>query len=394
VSVPLLLILFFVSCQKETSFEKTSTAKYALNGGTGSCPGVSVSGSFTAGTAVTAANTVTISVDVDSIGAYSISTSTINGVSFNGSGVFTREGVQTITLTASGTPTTAGTYDFTPIANGCTFSVTVAANSGGTNGAALFSFNGGSSACTGAVVQGTFTAGTATSSANAVALNVQVDKAGTYSITTNTINGVKFTATGTFTTTGAKTVTLTASGTPTNSGTFSYTPGSNGCTFTVPVVPGGNSGGSGGGSGNFLRCKINGVLVNFNAGLKGYYVPPPTSGIPYSINVQGKKSDVANSPEELWVTVTNPTAPTTGIYNNRTFTTAMTDRAGQISYYPTGFPSLYWGSSVLNANTFSVNITSVSTSGAAGTFQGTIYESNGGGPATKNVTEGEFKISF
>ena len=64
------------------------------------------------------------------------------------------------------------------------------------------------------------------------------------------------------------------------------------------------------------------------------------------------------------------------------------------SLYPTGFPNLYWGSSALTSNTFSVSVTSVNASGATGTFQGTIEETNGLGPATKKVTEGEFKITF
>jgi hypothetical protein len=55
---------------------------------------------------------------------------------------------------------------------------------------------------------------------------------------------------------------------------------------------------------------------------------------------------------------------------------------------------LYWGSSALNASTFSVNVTSYTAHNAAGTFSGTLYESNGLGPKTKVITEGEFKISY
>lgn len=390
----LLPILFFVSCQKELSIdlsENGGTARYSFEGGTGSCTGASVSGTFTAGVAVTGANTVILSVKVDSIGTYNISTNTVNGISFSGTGIFTSPGVQNVTLTASGTPATAGQYSFTPAANACTFSVTVIANSGGTGGTAVYSLNGGTSACTGAVVNGVFTAGTATSSANTVLLNITVTQVGTYTISTNSVNGIKFTGSGSFTMPGAQTVTLTASGTPATSGTFAFIPGSNGCTFNVPVA--GGTGG-GGGSGNFLKCKINGVLTNFNTDLIGLYVVPPNSGIPYSISVQGINSGVPNSVEEFWVTITNPTAPTTGIYNNLTFSSGMTSRGSQAALYPTGFPNLYWGSSALTANTLSVNITSVSSAAAAGTFQGTIYENNGIGPASKNVTEGAFKITF
>jgi hypothetical protein len=399
-SVPLMLIVFLVSsCQKEVSYENAAkaggTAKYSFDLGTGSCADAIVSGSFTTGIAATPANTVTLAVNVDSIGTYIISTSKVNGVSFSGSGSFTNTGVQTITLTASGIPKTTGTFDFTPAANACTFSITVAPNNtgGGGSGAAVFSFNGGTSACTGAAVSGVYTVGTATTTANKVVLNIKVDQAGSYTISTNTVNGIKFAGTGSFTTTGVQTVTLTASGTPAAAGSFSFTPGSNACSFNVTVVAGGGTGG-GSGSGNFLKCKIDGVLVNFNAGLVGYYVPPPSSGIPYSVSVMGKNSDVANSKEEFWVVITNPTAPTTGTYTNRTLFSAATDRASQATFYPTGFPNLYWGVSVMDANTLTVNITSVSTSGAAGTFDGTIYEGNGIGPATKKITEGQFKITY
>ena len=395
----LLLSLLFVSCQKELSVENAAkdggTAQYSFDGGTGSCPGAIVSGSFTAGVAVTAANTVTLSVTVDSIGTYIISTDTNNGITFSGTGVFTDIGVQDITLTASGTPVAAGVNDFTPVADGCTFSVTVGANSGGASGTAVYSLDGGTSSCTDAAVNGTFTAGTAVSSANNVILKVNVTQVGSYTISTNSVNGISFTGTGSFTNTGAQTVTLTASGTPAAAGTFAFIPGSNGCTFNVAVGSGSTSGGNtGGNSSIYLRCKINGVLTNFNTNLGGYYVTPPSAGIPYSISARGKNSDVAGSAEELWVNASNPTAPTTGVYNNGTFASGITDRMSQVALYPTGFPNPFWGSSALTANTLSVNITSVSTSAAAGTFQGTIYENNGIGPSTKQITEGEFKISF
>ena len=389
-----LFVCFFASCQKEVNFGPDFTARFSFDGGTGSCAGATVSGTYTAGTQVTTDNKVILNVVVDSAGPYAISTGAVNGLSFSGAGVFASKGPQTITLQAIGTPTVAGTYNFTPVANGCTFSVTVAGNSGGSGGTGTYSFTGGTGSCTDALVSGTFTAGQAASAANTVKLKLTVNTTGTYTISTNTVNGVKFSGSGSFTNTGEQTVTLTASGTPAAAGSFSFIPGVNGCSFNVTVSSAGGGGGQGGGSGNFLKCKIDGVLSNFNTALIGYYVTPPSAGIPYSLSVQGKKSDVANSPIEFWVAISNPTAPTTGVYTNRTFSTGMTDRASQASWFPTGFPNLYWGSSAFNANTFTVNISSISSSGAAGTFSGTIYENNGGGPSTKQVTEGEFKISY
>lgn len=144
-AVPFILLFSFllVSCEKELSIENGGvviiggggssggTAQYSFSGGTAACTGATLSGTFTAGTAATAGNRVVLNVVVDSIGTYSISTGTVNGVFFSGSGTFTATGAQTIVLTASGTPTAAGTFNFTVGSAGCTFSVTVQAASGG-----------------------------------------------------------------------------------------------------------------------------------------------------------------------------------------------------------------------------------------------------------------------
>ncbi len=104
--------------------------------------------------------------------------------------------------------------------------------------AATFSFNSGSAGCTGAVVSGTFTAGTVVGTANTVILNVLVDSAGTYAVSTNSVNGISFAASGVFTGSGAKTITLRATGTPLSAGDFNFTVGgTGGCSFTVTVVP-------------------------------------------------------------------------------------------------------------------------------------------------------------
>jgi uncharacterized protein (TIGR02145 family) len=68
------------------------------------------------------------------------------------------------------------------------------------------------------MVQGTSATGVAT-----VTLVATVTTAGTYVISTTTVNGVTFSASGTFGTTGAQTVTLTANGTPTYAGNYVWT---------------------------------------------------------------------------------------------------------------------------------------------------------------------------
>ena len=104
-------------------------AAYTLVGSPTICTSASVQGTYTAGTALATANKVTLQVNVTTVGTYSVTTSTINGITFSGSGTFTATGNQTITLQGVGTPTAAGTFPY-PITAGssaCAFSVTVVA---------------------------------------------------------------------------------------------------------------------------------------------------------------------------------------------------------------------------------------------------------------------------
>lgn len=131
----LLLTAVLVSCERELSFENGGvppptgstggTSEFSFAGASGPCSGAIVSGLYTAGTAVGTANTVTLTVTVDSVGTWSVGTATVNGISFSGSGTFSTTGSQTITLRASGNPTAAGTFNYTAGSDGCTFSVDV-----------------------------------------------------------------------------------------------------------------------------------------------------------------------------------------------------------------------------------------------------------------------------
>jgi hypothetical protein len=106
----------------QTNTSTTSTANWVKwaagdpsSNGTGivsaySCSTASA-GNMTTGFAVSGV-TQTITATVTTVGTYSIST-TANGVTFAGSGTFAGTGAQTIVLTATGTPTVAGSNSFT-----------------------------------------------------------------------------------------------------------------------------------------------------------------------------------------------------------------------------------------------------------------------------------------
>jgi hypothetical protein len=98
--------------------------------------------------------------------------------------------------------------------------------------------------CLGAIISGTFYKDTTLTTSNYVDVTVQVDTAGTYTISSDTVNGYYFKATGSFSATGTQTVRLTGAGKPLATGSNIFTVTYNGtvCNFTVNVTaPAGGS---------------------------------------------------------------------------------------------------------------------------------------------------------
>ncbi|HUS02116.1 MAG TPA: CHRD domain-containing protein [Chitinophagaceae bacterium] len=94
------------------------------------CTTPTIAGNYDLGTALTASNTVTFPVTVGTTGSYTITSNTVNGMTFSGTGNFTSTGTQNAVLTGTGTPTNSGVQNFTVTYNGstCNFSVTVSPN--------------------------------------------------------------------------------------------------------------------------------------------------------------------------------------------------------------------------------------------------------------------------
>jgi hypothetical protein len=200
----------------------------------GNCSAV-INGAYSMGTALNAlTNTVIISVNVTAIGTYNISTTPTNGMTFSASGTFAATGTQTVTLAGSGTPTANGntTIPVTAGSSSCSFVIPVGS-------AAAFTLGGAPGACTPFTIGGIYIQSTALAAFDTVQITVTVTTIGSYSITTNTVDGFSFAASGNFSTTGVQKVTLTGTGTPTNIGpqTFTVTAGSSSCTFSITVRP-------------------------------------------------------------------------------------------------------------------------------------------------------------
>ena len=104
-----------------------SIASFTLQGSPNSCIIDTVIGGYIKGVAADTSSHVIIAVNVTTPGTYLVSTNTVNGYNFSGSGTFSSTGEQTISLVASGTPVNAGTDVFTVNADSstCTFSTTV-----------------------------------------------------------------------------------------------------------------------------------------------------------------------------------------------------------------------------------------------------------------------------
>jgi hypothetical protein len=218
-------------------------AQFTLGGAPLLCTNAIAGGNYNAGSPLTPANTLAVEINASTGGTYIINATTTNGFSFSGSGVIP-PGVQAVILTGTGTPGTAGIslVTVTGQASTCTFPITVLP----ALPQAVFTLAGAPNNCTGAVINGVFAAGVATSASNTITLSVNVTTAGLYTITTNALNGISFSKTGVFTNTGVQTVILTATGTPTAAEVFDFTPSASGsscklsitCTGTPPIPSG------------------------------------------------------------------------------------------------------------------------------------------------------------
>jgi hypothetical protein len=230
--------VIYSSCQKELNFDTVpgnGQATGSLKSLAGICLPSMVSGTYTKDSVLKAVNFMDVSADITSIGTYSIKSDTIAGFSFSGTGSVTSTGTQTIKLTGAGTPTTTGIKTFT-IRFGtsiCKIDIQVVA---GVLPAAAYSFT-----CAGTSFgPGVYTTGIVVGPQHTVTLNVNVASPGPYSINVAAVNGISYSGSGTFTTSGNATAILTASGAPIAASppvyTYTVTSGASSCTFSITVT--------------------------------------------------------------------------------------------------------------------------------------------------------------
>lgn len=365
------------TCNFDVSFTAGGpSAVFTYAGAPGNCTAPIIGGTYSSGISLGSGNYADLAVNVTAAGAYTIITNNANGISFSGSGVFTAPGPQVVRLIGNGTPATTGVFTYKPSNNGCNFSITVTPPLP----PATFTYNGAPGGCTAPAINGTYAAGTALNASNTIVLGVNVTVPGSYSVSTNSSNGVVFSASGNFAATGANTITLTSTSTPGAAGTFSYTP-SGGCSFDITYT-----GGGGGGGGDFIKCTIDGVVTNFAINTFG---ANDNTSAPYLIELS---ADLTSGGDNFAISVTDENNPVvTGVdYGNRNLL------AGPTKYceitYSTG-PGFPWGSSITN-NSFTVRFTTLTATSATGTFSGKVYDNLGTGTIFKTITNGTFSITF
>lgn len=191
------------------------------------CANAVVNGSYMQAVPTSSMNTIALPINVTATGVTTISTNTVNGISFTSGPInLSSLGSQIVTLSASGTPTNGGSTDliFTGSSGGtatCNVTVPVAAQP------IAYTMSCGTIA-----VQGSYAPNVAMTAGNTMTLTVTASYGGAWSITTDEVNGVTFSGSGTLTV-GQNTLTLKATGMPVAGGIHEYSLTSNSSSGSV-----------------------------------------------------------------------------------------------------------------------------------------------------------------
>lgn len=201
------------------------------------CSNTKAMGTYIQNKDLNASNYLSIRVNVTKIGNYTIVGTTSNGYNFYGTGVFMNTGIQTILIPGQGTPGLVQQDMIQLSANGTTVTCTPAVTVNVLSASGTYSVSCGS-----ATVNGVYTKGIALTAANTITLPVVVTSVGSYSITTNTVDGISFSGSGTFLSTGNQNITLYGTGTPTSTAdkvitiTSNSADGASTCNVTVIIT--------------------------------------------------------------------------------------------------------------------------------------------------------------
>lgn len=354
-------------------------AAYTFGGAGAFCTGASLNGTFMQDLPVNASNFVLVNVNVSVAGSYNITTTTVNGISFAASGIFSTTGAQQVMLMASGTPAASGTFNFPVSGSGssCSFSVTFDPAAP----PAVFTMEGAPGNCTAVVLSGSFVVGVPMSAANTASLNAVVTTPGRYSVTTTSVNGVTFAASGLFTIAGTQTITLTATGTPSATGTFDFPVTGNSSTCPFPVTFSNPPA-------DFINCRINGVYTTFNTDAVA------TTDVISGLNVLtiSGRAGIAQYPD-FSMSISKLGSVGTGTFTVNQQTLGNVVSADYNLSATSGFSVItdIFGGTQQNP-AFTIVITSITPTRVSGTFAGPLKDNNGAGPGVRTISQGSFNV--
>lgn len=228
----------------------------------------------------------------------------------------------------------------------------------GTTPSAGFLQDDASGDCLPKTVNGIYVEGTAlVADSNYIDVQINVTKTGSYTVYTDTVNGVYFRTTGTFTSTGVNTVRLKGSGTPANDGisNFTVTYTTSACLVPVTILPVGGAvdavftlAGSPNNCMNYVvagtyvvgtpMAPSNTVVINVNVTTAGTYTlsTPLSNGISFA-----GSGTLSAGAQTITLTATgtpaaagNANFPITAGASNCNFTVTVTDVVTTADYFP------------------------------------------------------------
>jgi hypothetical protein len=234
-------------------------------------------------------------------------------------------------------------------------------------------------------VQGVYKKDLVLGAGNFVEVQVVVTTPGTYVISSDTVNGYYFRATGVFNLPGTNTIRLIGTGTPIALGTnaFIASYGGTECFFEVTVLAGTTGGG---GSSDILEARIDGLPAQFNQNPSALLVT--VLGF-QSLSITGVTAGAQNL--ALSITKTNSSPITAGTYTVNQF---ITGNVINCIYRETG-TNIFLAQTnptAIQIPAFTIIITSITATRVIGTFSGPVKDNNGAGPGVKTFTQGTFNV--
>ena len=232
------VIVFVIACQRGISpYTDAISSGNLSKDNNGNCEPVTIGGNYHAQQNLTDSNYIEADVNITLPGSYNITTDTINGYSFKAIGTFANTGLNHVKLSAAGKPLIADTDYFT-IKYNASFCQAIIVVIDTTIKPALYTLDGAPNICMNDTVYGSYIKGVVLDTNAKVKISLNVISPGTYTITTNTVNGYNFSGSGIFLNAGIQSVFLNAAGTPLNeeTNTFDVNTGTSSCSFSINVL--------------------------------------------------------------------------------------------------------------------------------------------------------------